>query len=125
MIEICYDEVKGMLCPAMYAALGANLHLPYWIVSARGGYASPSGLLVDPATRCSPPPRRRSHGETRPAPPCTRAVVEARGHRARRRCARTHLLHSSCEDIRRMCEPSEKRNRANLVDHAQSIAETC
>ena len=50
VIEICYDEAKGMLCPAMYAALGANLHLPYWIVSARGGYASPSGLLVDPAT---------------------------------------------------------------------------
>ena len=24
-----------------------------------------------------------------------------------------------------MFEPSEKRNRANLVDHAQSIAETC
>lgn len=43
----CYDEVKGMICPAMYAALGANLHLPYWVVSARGGYTS--SLLVDPA----------------------------------------------------------------------------
>ena len=47
VIEICYDEVKGMICPAMYAALGANLHLPYWVVSARGGYTS--SLLVDPA----------------------------------------------------------------------------
>ena len=25
VIEICYDEVRGMLCPAMYAALGTRL----------------------------------------------------------------------------------------------------
>ena len=37
-----------MICPAMYAALGANLHLPYWVVTARGGYSS--GLQVDTAT---------------------------------------------------------------------------
>ena len=48
VIEICYDEVRGMLCPAMYAALGANLHLPYWVVTARGGYGS--GLQVDTET---------------------------------------------------------------------------
>ena len=37
-----------MICPAMYAALGANLHLPYWVVTARGGYGS--GLQVDTET---------------------------------------------------------------------------
>ena len=37
-----------MICPAMYAALGANLPLPYWVVTARGGYGS--GLQVDTET---------------------------------------------------------------------------
>ena len=48
VIEICYDDTKGMLCPAMYAALGANLHLPYWVVTAKGGYGA--GLTVDTST---------------------------------------------------------------------------
>ena len=30
-----------MKCPAMYAAMAANLHLPYWVVTARGGYQTP------------------------------------------------------------------------------------
>ena len=48
VIEICYDETRGMLCPAMYAALGVNLHLPYWVITAKGGYAS--GMQVDTRT---------------------------------------------------------------------------
>ena len=43
VIEICYDDhgnpnARGMICPAMYAAMGANLHLPYWVVTADGRY---------------------------------------------------------------------------------------
>ena len=46
--RLCYDETRGMLCPAMYAALGVNLHLPYWVITAKGGYAS--GMQVDTRT---------------------------------------------------------------------------
>ena len=42
VIELCYDRTTGgMKCPAMYAAMAANLHLPYWVVTARGGYQTP------------------------------------------------------------------------------------
>ena len=45
VVEICYDDngkadAKGMACPAMYAAMATNLHLPYWVVTGAGGYAS-------------------------------------------------------------------------------------
>ena len=46
VIEICYDDyfnpnARGMFCPAMYAAMAANLHMPYWVVTGSGGYGSP------------------------------------------------------------------------------------
>ena len=41
VIEVCYDDVKGMLCPAMYAAMGATLHMPYWVITGSGSYSSP------------------------------------------------------------------------------------
>ena len=45
VIEICYDDfgnpnTRGMACPAMYAAMAVNLHLPYWVVTGAGGYGS-------------------------------------------------------------------------------------
>ena len=45
VIEICYDDfgshtARGMACPAMYAAMAVNLHLPYWVVTGRGGYGT-------------------------------------------------------------------------------------
>ena len=47
VIEICYDDfgratAKSMACPAMYAAMAVNLHLPYWVVTAAGSYATSS-----------------------------------------------------------------------------------
>lgn len=41
VIEICYDSTAGMACPAMYAAMATNLHLPYWVVTGEGGYGTP------------------------------------------------------------------------------------
>lgn len=41
VVEICYDDASFMACPAMYAAMAANLHLPYWVVTAAGGYGTP------------------------------------------------------------------------------------
>ena len=32
---------SGMICPAMYGAMAANLHLPYWVVTGHGGYGTP------------------------------------------------------------------------------------
>ena len=29
-----------MACPAMYAAMAINLHLPYWVVTGAGSYGS-------------------------------------------------------------------------------------
>jgi len=40
VIEICYDAVHGMQCPAMYAAMATNLHLPYWVTTGAGGYGT-------------------------------------------------------------------------------------
>ena len=45
VIEICYDDfgaanTKGMACPAMYAAMAVNLHLPYWVVTGAGAYGT-------------------------------------------------------------------------------------
>jgi hypothetical protein len=39
VIEICYDEVRGMLCPAMYAALGSRLMCKPPPVSCRSSAA--------------------------------------------------------------------------------------
>ena len=46
VIEVCYDDLgnkasKSMFCPAMYAAMAANLHNPYWVVTGAGTYTSP------------------------------------------------------------------------------------
>ena len=45
VIEICYDDfgaanTRGMACPAMYAAMAVNLHLPYWVVTGAGAYGT-------------------------------------------------------------------------------------
>jgi hypothetical protein len=45
VLEVCYDATNGMNCPAMYGAIGVNLHLPYWVVTAKGGYGT--NLNVD------------------------------------------------------------------------------
>ena len=49
--QICYDDhfnsnSKGMFCPAMYAAMAANLHMPYWVVTGEGTYATPMKVDV-------------------------------------------------------------------------------
>ena len=45
MIEICYDSLRTMLCPSMYAAMAANLGLPYFVTTGAGGYGTP--MLAD------------------------------------------------------------------------------
>ena len=50
MIEVCYDSTVGMNCPAMYGAMAANLHLPYWLVTGKGGYKGPMRVDVPQLT---------------------------------------------------------------------------
>ena len=45
VIEICYSESSPMYCPAMYAAMAANLHLPYWVILGKGSYST--SMVVD------------------------------------------------------------------------------
>ena len=40
VIEICYDDTRVMVCPAMYGAMAVNLHMPYWVVTGSGAYGS-------------------------------------------------------------------------------------
>lgn len=40
VVEICYDETRVMVCPAMYGAMAVNLHMPYWVVTGSGGYGT-------------------------------------------------------------------------------------
>ena len=49
VIEICFDDTnalfpsrpRGIECPDMYALLGINLGLPYWVTIAQGVHSSP------------------------------------------------------------------------------------
>ena len=39
LLDLC--SRSGMICPAMYGAMAANLSLPYWVVTGHGGYGTP------------------------------------------------------------------------------------
>ena len=40
--HVCTDIIcPSMWCPPMYAALAANLHHPYWVITGAGGFTTP------------------------------------------------------------------------------------
>ena len=98
IIEICYDDfgntnAQGMACPAMYAAMATNLHLPYWVVTGVGNYATEMKAdlrqltdAVTQALREAYSPSRGQHGaasrDLLRAPACGRATAygSASGH---------------------------------------------